>query len=315
MAVYLITGGAGFIGSHLAQELAGQGHRVRVLDNFTTGRRENLEEVSGAVEVLEGDIRDRETVRGAMAGVDFVLHHAALVSVTASVADPATTHDVTATGTLNVLLAAHRASVERVVVASSCAVYGDAERLPASEAQVPRPLSPYAAAKLAGEAYACALSGSSGLPAVCLRYFNVYGPRQDPGGDYAAVIARFTARMLAGQPPVIYGDGSQTRDFIYVQDVVRANLLACHADGAVGRVINVATGRSVSVLALAAALNRVLGTVLEPVFAPPRPGDVLHSRAAVDLAERALGFRAQIGLEAGLGRLVRYVQEHPAPGA
>ena len=300
MAQYLVTGGAGFIGSHIVEALVRRGQRVRVLDNLSTGRRENLANVIGSVELVVGDVGCLDQVRPAMSGVDYVLHEAALVSVPQSMADPQSTHEVNVTGTLNVLIAAREAAVGRVVLASSCAVYGDNDSLPLKETCTPRPLSPYAASKLIGETYCQTFFAAYGLPTVCLRYFNVFGARQNPNGDYAAVIPRFVGRMKTGQPPVIYGDGEQTRDFVYVADVVRANLAACKGPRAVGQVLNVASGQRIPLLQLVDTLNAALGTQLAPEFKPERKGDIRHSGGDGGRMAELLGLGVATSLAEGL---------------
>jgi UDP-glucose 4-epimerase len=308
LSKFLITGGAGFIGSHLAESLVGRGSTVRILDNFSTGRRENLAAVSGKVEVFEGDIRDRNAVRAAVAGMDFVLHQAALVSVTQSVEDPEETLAVNVEGTLHVLQAAREAGVRKVVLASSCAVYG-AGRIPAREDQAPMPLSPYAASKEACESFAASYFASFHLPCVCLRYFNVFGPRQDFHSPYSGVIAIFSARILAGQPVIIYGDGRQTRDFIYVGDVVRANILACESDRADGRAVNIGTGRGRTLLELASELAALCGARPKVEFTHPRTGDIRHSRCAPARARALLGFSPQTDFRNGLEATVRWQRD------
>jgi len=273
-----------------------------VLDNLSTGRPENLANVIGSVELVVGDVRRLDQVRPAMSGVDYVLHEAALVSVPQSMADPQSTHEVNVTGTLNVLIAAREAAAKRVVLASSCAVYGDNDSLPLKETCAPRPLSPYAASKLIGETWCQTFFAAFGLPTVCLRYF-VFGARQNPNGDYAAVIPRFVGRMKTGQPPVIYGDGEQTRDFVYVADVVRANLAACEGPRAVGRVLNVASGQRISLLQLVDTLNAALGTQLAPEFKPERKGDIRHSAGDGGRMAELLGLGVATSLAEGLKQL------------
>jgi UDP-glucose 4-epimerase len=301
--MYLITGGAGFIGFHLVEALLERGERVRVLDDFSTGHRENLAAVAKHIELLEGDVADPATVECAVAGCDYVLHLAAIVSVQASLKDPRHTHRVNAGGTLNVLEAARRADVRRVVFASSAAVYGNHTTLPLQEELPLHPLSPYAASKAVGEMYCRAFHASYGLPAVALRFFNAYGPRQDPTNPYSGVISIFAARMTRGERPVIYGDGRQTRDFVYVADVVRAVLLACEQKAAVGRVFNVAGGGQTTILELATGLNQTLDTNLTPTFAPARAGEVRFSQGNARQARETLGWETQISLREGLSRL------------
>ncbi len=296
---YLVTGGAGFIGSHLVETLVRRGDEVRVLDNFSSGKRANLAAVREAITLIEGDLRDWETVRAATQGVDYVLHAGALASVPASVDDPLTTHAVNATGTLHILLAAREAGVKRVVFSSSASVYGQ-QPPPHHEALAPQPLSPYAASKLTGEAYGRAAWEVYGVPFVALRYFNVFGPRQDPASQYAAAIPIFISRLLRGEPPIIFGDGLQARDFIYVADVVEANLRACTSEKAVGQVINVAGGRSVTLLELLDTLNLLLETKHVPVFAPPRAGDVRLSAALITRMQDLLDFTPRVDLATGL---------------
>lgn len=303
----LVTGGAGFIGSHIVQELAQQGGQVRVLDNFATGRRENLQ-IPG-LEIVEGDIRDLDAVRRAMNGVDYVLHQAALSSVPRSIADPLTTNEVNVCGTLNVLAAARDAHIRRVVYASSSSVYGDNPTLPKHEELPTRPLSPYAVSKLTGENYCCAFFNVYGLPTVSLRYFNVFGPRQDPASQYAAVIPKFVASLLRGEPPTIYGDGTQSRDFTFVANVVQANLLACEREQAIGQVMNVACGERHTLLDLYGHLEALTGVELEPVFAEPRGGDVKHSLAAIDRARQALGYAPVVDWREGLRRTVEWYKD------
>ncbi len=306
MPAYLVTGGAGFIGSNAVAELLERGETVRVLDNFSTGRRANLAPFRNQIDLVEGDLRDPDAVRQAVEGIRFVLHLGALPSVPASIEDPLTTHAVNATGTVTLLIAAREAGVERVVLASSCAVYGDSPLLPKHEEMLPAPQSPYAASKLAAE-YSCrAFSEVFSLATVALRYFNVYGPRQDPASQYAAVIPNFITAMLDRRSPTIYGDGGQSRDFVYVSDVVEASLLACSAREAAGRVLNVAVGQRHSLLDLVETLNEVLGTRMVPRHAPPRPGDVRHSLADVSAAEAALGYRSRFSFREGLGRTVAW---------
>src|SRR4051812_13130561 len=297
----LVTGGAGFIGSHVVERLLAAGREVRVLDNLSSGRRENLTG-AGEAELIEGDVRDRPAVAGALAGCEAVVHLAALVSVQASIADPLASQAINVAGTLNVLLEAHAAGVRRVVFASSAAVYGPHVELPAREDAAPAPISPYGADKLAGEGYCSALGEVLGLETVVLRYFNVFGPRQDPGSEYAAVIPKFVEAFRAGRPPTIFGDGEQSRDFVSVADVARANLLALDATEA-GFTANVARGEPVTLNELVAALRELTGSDLQAVHAGPRPGDIRHSTAAVEVAERALGFRAEVSLADGLREL------------
>jgi UDP-glucose 4-epimerase len=296
---YLVTGGAGFIGSHIVEALLARGERVRVLDNFSTGNRSNLAGLT-AIEIIEGDIRDERLVQDALHDIDYVIHQAAVVSVPQSMSDPATTHTVNVDGTLNLLKAARQAGIKRMVLASSCAVYGDNADLPLTEMSQTKPLSPYSASKLIGEVYCQTYQRAFGVPTVCLRYFNIYGPRQDPNGAYAAAIPKFVQRMTNGQAPVIYGDGQQTRDFVHVSDVVRANLLACTAEPASGQVLNVATGRGVSLLQLVDHINQLLGTAYAPDFRPPRVGDIKHSCGSGQKLAALLDFTPQVSLRDGL---------------
>jgi nucleoside-diphosphate-sugar epimerase len=304
MACYLVTGGAGFIGSHIATALLQRGEKVRILDNFSTGQRENVSAVEGA-EVVEGDIRSYHIVRGVMSGVDFVLHEAALPSVPRSVCDPITSNDVNVTGTLNVLSAARDAGVQRLVFASSSSVYGTNAALPKRETMLACPLSPYAVSKLAGENYCRAFTQIYGFETVMLRYFNVFGPRQSSRSEYAAVIPRFVHAFLEGRSPMVFGDGTQTRDFTFVDNVVAANLAACDLDGVVvGQTFNVAAGRPVSILELVRTLKDVFGSAIEPVFQPPRPGDVPHSYADIEAAREGLGYEPRVEFHEGLRRTV-----------
>jgi nucleoside-diphosphate-sugar epimerase len=309
MKSYLVTGAAGFIGSNIVEELVRRGERVRALDNLSTGKRSNIEPFLGNIDFVEGDITDSSVVAEAMQGVDYVLHQAALPSVPRSVADPLVSHEINATGTLKVLLAARDAGVKRLVFASSSSVYGDSPTMPKHEGMPTQPRSPYAVNKLAGEEYTRIFASLYGLPTVALRYFNVFGPRQDPHSAYAAVIPAFVAAMLENRQPTIYGDGTQTRDFTYVSNVVHANLLACESSSADGMALNVACGESFSLLDLVKHINRLLGTNIEPLFEPERKGDVKHSLAAIDQARERLGYAPQVSFEEGLARTVSYMRD------
>jgi nucleoside-diphosphate-sugar epimerase len=306
MAHVLVTGGAGFIGSHLVEALLRRSDRVRVFDNFSTGRHENVKHLHDDIELIEGDLRDFDAVRRAVAGVEVVFHQAALASVQRSVDDPMTTNAVNVTGTLHVLMAARDAGVRRVVFASSSSVYGDTPTLPKVETQAPQPLSPYAVSKLAGEQYCMAFSVVYGLPSIALRYFNVFGPRQDPHSEYAAVIPRFIDRMVRGLPPIIYGDGLQSRDFTYIENVVDANLAAADAPASCSTVFNVGAGERTSLLDLAAQINHVLGSRLTPDHHPPRAGDVRHSLASIEAISQTLGYAPRITLAEGLARTIEW---------
>lgn len=307
MSLYLVIGGGGFIGSNIVERLVHMEEKVRVLDNFSTGKRENVASWLDCIDLIEGDIRDPEAVRQAIKGVDYVLHQAALPSVPRSVADPLSTHQVNATGTLNVLVAARDAGAKRLVYASSSSVYGNSSELPKREDMPPNPISPYAVSKLAGENYCQAFYQVYGLETVCLRYFNVFGPRQDPASQYAAVVPKFITAMLDGQPLVIYGDGTQSRDFTYVENVVQANLLACQAKGVGGEVFNVACGQRFTLLELVEGLERATGKQAEPEFAPPRTGEVKHSQAAIEKTCGQLQYRPVVRFEEGLRRTVAFL--------
>ncbi len=319
MRKYLVTGGAGFIGSNLTEYLLQGGHFVRVLDNFSNGKPENLafvSEIPGAnerFELVEGDIRDYETCLKACQDMDYVLHQAALGSVPRSVKDPDTYQQVNATGTLNMLRAAAETRVKRLVYAASSSAYGDVDKekaTPKREDMCPAPLSPYAVTKLTGEYYCQIFPSLYGLETVVLRYFNVFGPRQDPHSQYAAVIPKFITALLKGEPPTIFGDGEQSRDFTYVENVVRANLAACEAGAeAVGQVINIACGANISINALFKLIASLIGSEIEPVYAPPRPGDVRHSLADISKAKRLLGLKEVVPLEEGLKRTISWYKE------
>lgn len=310
LAFYLVTGGAGFIGSHIVEELVQRGERVRVLDNLSTGRMANLVHSLQHIDFIKGDLRDLPAVRQAVEGVDYVLHQAALPSVPRSINDPLTTHTANTTGTLHLLVAARDAGVGRVVYASSSSVYGDSPSLPKRENMLPCPMSPYAVSKLTGEHYCCVFNEVYGLETVCLRYFNVYGPRQDPISQYAAVIPKFITAMLRGEAPVIYGDGCQSRDFTYVSNVVGANLLAATVPGVAGRVLNAACGQRHSLLDLVATLNEILGTHFAPVHSDSSPGDVRHSQADITAAQETIGYRAEVDFEEGVRRTVAWYRAH-----
>jgi nucleoside-diphosphate-sugar epimerase len=304
MAHWLVTGGAGFIGSHLAQTLLGRGERVRIADNLSTGHRRNLDVLGDRPEVLVGDLADPAFAQEAVAGVDYVLHQAAIPSVPRSVADPLTSHRANLDATLAVLLAARDAGVRRVVYAGSSSAYGDTPVLPKREDMPPNPLSPYALQKLVGEQYLQMFTKLYGLDTVTIRYFNVFGPRQDPSSPYSGVIALFVSRLLRGQAPSIVGDGEQTRDFTYVDNVVDGVLRAATAPAATGEVINVATGTRISINQLADSLQRVLGVDIPPVHVPPRQGDVRDSLADITKARTLLGYQPLVSLDEGLRRTV-----------
>lgn len=306
----LVTGGGGFIGSHLAEALLAAGHDVRVLDDFSTGKRENLKAFSGRLEIVEGDVRDSAAAAAAVRGREAVFHLAALPSVPRSFRDPFSSFAVNAGGAVKVLEAARRAGVRRFVYSSSSSVYGDVAAEAKSEDLEPRPLSPYAVSKLSGESMCRLYRRVYGMETVSLRYFNVFGPRQDPRSEYAAVIPRFIRDALGGSRPTVYGDGRQTRDFTYVANVVRANLLALAAGPAAeGEVFNVACGEEMELLDLVEALGELTGKKLEPVFEPARPGDVRRSRAAIGRAREVLGYRPEVGWEEGLEKTIAWFRE------
>jgi nucleoside-diphosphate-sugar epimerase len=303
LETYLVTGGAGFIGSHIVEALLKRGASVRVLDNLSTGFADNLAPFRQDIDLRNDDIRNPDAVQAAVQGVDVIIHLAALASVQRSIQDPLTTNAVNVNGTLNLLEAARTSSVSRFVFSSSSSVYGDTPTLPKVETMPVEPLSPYAVSKLAGERYCTVWSQVYGLPAIALRYFNVFGPRQDPRSDYAAVIPRFAAAMQAGRAPTIYGDGLQSRDFTYVENVVEANLAAATAPAAVSGYFNIATGDRITLLDLVAKLNTLLGTDLAPLHEPARVGDILHSQADIEMAGEILNWEPSVGFDEGLRRL------------
>jgi nucleoside-diphosphate-sugar epimerase len=314
---YLVTGGAGFIGSHLVEHLVAGGEEVVVLDDLSTGRRENLTAVWREIRFVEGSVTHRETCQRVMEGVDCVLHQAAVTSVQRSVDEPLAVHDVNATGTLHVLLAARDAGVRRVVLAGSTSAYGDSEQLPNREDHVTRPLSPYAASKLAGEAYCHAWGATYGLETIVLRYFNIFGPRQDPNSQYAAVVPKFITAALRGHAPVIYGDGGQTRDFVYVANAVHANLLASRAPSVrvSGQVFNVGSGQSVSVNELWTRIAMLADVDLVPIYAPGRPGEVRESLATIRKAQELMGYDPVVDFDEGLRCTVDSFRRAPTGAA
>jgi nucleoside-diphosphate-sugar epimerase len=307
--LYLITGGAGFIGSHLVEWLVSNDHRVRVIDNLSTGNRRNIESFLEEIEFIECDIRNLDLVTEAMEGVDYVLHQAAVPSVPRSVKDPLTSNSANVEGTLNVLLAARDANVKRVVYASSSSVYGDTPVLPKHEDMKQAPRSPYAVSKLAGELYCQAFYHTYGLETVALRYFNVFGPRQDPKSQYAAVVPKFISALLQNNPPTVFGHGEQSRDFTYVQNVVEANLLAAKAPNVAGEVVNIACGERLTINELARMLAEIIGVNTDPEHTPPRAGDVLHSLADISKATKLLGYRGEIHIHDGLKQTVEWYRE------
>ncbi|MFH1266540.1 MAG: SDR family oxidoreductase [Planctomycetota bacterium] len=309
MRTFLVTGGAGFIGSHIAEALVERGDKVRVLDNLSTGHLSNLEGFRDRIEFVEGDLVDAPLVAKVVEGVDCIFHEAALASVPRSVEAPLDTNAACVTGTLTLLDTARRAGVRRVVYAGSSSVYGDQPSSSKRETDLPAPISPYGAAKLAAELYCQAFSATYGLETVTIRYFNVFGPRQDPNSQYSAVIPLFITAMLAGREPVVYGNGLQSRDFTFVANVVHANLLAADAPGASGRVLNAANGKSIDLLELLAAINRLLGTQVKPVHEPPRPGDIRESMADITLARTLLGYEPQVDFHEGLRRSIDYYRQ------
>jgi nucleoside-diphosphate-sugar epimerase len=311
MARVVITGGAGFIGSNIAQALVKRGDQVVILDDFSSGRRVNLEAIADRIHLIEGDIRDPRAVREAMRGADYVFHEAALPSVVRSIEDPESSHDVNINGTLRVLQGAREAGVQRLVYAASSSAYGETPELPKVETMAPQPISPYGAAKLLGEQYCAVWTRVFGLPCVALRYFNVFGPGQSPSSEYAAVIPKFITMMQAGQAPTLHGDGSQTRDFCFIDNVVEANLKALTAADAPGHVYNIACGQRYSLLDMVAAINAALGTRIQALHGPARAGDIHDSLADITAARRDLGYTASVDFAEGLRRAVQWYATRP----
>lgn len=311
MSLYLVTGGAGFIGSNIVEELLKQNARVRVLDNFATGKRENLEPFKSKIEFLELDICNLSDLKVAMKGVQFVFHQAAIPSVPKSILDPINSHNVDLTGTLHVLWAAKQAGVKRVVYAGSSSAYGDSPILPKREDLPAKPISPYGLMKYSGEEYCRLFNSLYGLETVSLRYFNVFGPRQDPSSQYSGVLSRFISGMLRGESPTILGDGEQSRDFTYVANVVRGNLLACQAVEAAGKMYNIACGRSVTLNQVVDSLNKLLGTDIPSTYASPRVGDIQHSLADISRAAKDLKYTPLVDFDTGLKLTVEWYRENP----
>jgi nucleoside-diphosphate-sugar epimerase len=313
MAHYLVTGGAGFIGSHLCEELIRRGERVRVVDSLITGKRENLAHLP-QVEFLQGDLADIDVARRAVQGIEYVLHQAAIPSVPRSVEDPVTSNRANIDASLSVLVAARDAGVRRVVYAGSSSAYGNSETLPKVETMPTAPLSPYALQKLVAEQYCQMFTSLYGFETVTIRYFNVFGPRQDPSSPYSGVISLFISALCEDRRPTIYGDGEQTRDFTYVANVVDGVLRACHAPGASGEIINVATGGRISLKQLFETVKRKVGSQLEPIYSEPRAGDVRDSQADIGKAERLLGYTPSVSFDDGLGRTVAWYRESMVAG-
>ena len=316
MSMVLVTGGAGFIGSHIVHRLLSLGHKPRVLDNFSSGHRENIADIASQFELIEGDIRDPAVCERAAEGAEVILHLGAIPSVPLSVDQPRDSHDANATGTFNILMAAKETGVKRVVYSASSAAYGDTPTLPKHETMTPAPLSPYAVAKLAGEHYCSCFAGVYGLETISLRYFNVFGARQDPNSQYAAVIPAFVTRMLAGQSPIVFGDGEQSRDFCYIDNVVDANLLAAGilpSGGGLerlsGEVVNIACGDRISLNRIIARINELIGTELKPDYQAARPGDVKHSLADISEAKRVIGYEPKIMLDEGLRLSIEWFKQ------
>ena len=309
MEKYLVTGGAGFIGSNIVEELLKRNHKVRVIDNFITGKRENIEPFLNDIELIEEDIRDIDAVRKAVSGVDYVLHQAALRCVPKSVDNPALTNDINVNGTLNVLIASKEAGVRRVIYASSSSVYGDCKTYPEREDFILKPISPYAVSKLTGEYYGYTFGETFGLEVISLRYFNVFGPRQNPESKYSAVIPAFISRMLDGKPPIVESDGNQSRDFTYVENVVAANLAAAKREGIKGEIINVACGISYSVLDIVRNLNEFLGKDFKPEFVPARRGDVRKTAADISKMRKILCIEPKVDFKSGLKKTLEWFQD------
>ena len=307
---YLVTGGAGFIGSNIVQALVKRGERVKVIDNFVSGKKANLRALLDKIELIEGDIRDLPLLRKITKGVDYVLHQAALRSVPKSVKDPLLFNEVNIAGTLNVLLAAKEAAVKRVVFASSSSIYGKTNKFPEKENHLPFPISPYAASKLAGEHYCHVFSKVYGLETVTLRYFNVFGPRQSLESKYAVVVPKFILSMFAGQSPPVHGDGKQSRDFTYIDNVIQANILAVTVPGISGEVFNIACGKEHTVLQLMAYLNKIVGKDIQPKFTSPRPGDVPRTIADISKAKKLLGLKIEVDFRQGLKKSVEWFEAH-----
>ncbi len=315
MPRYLVTGGAGFIGSHIAEALVARGDKVCVLDNLSTGSLDNLAAFRSEIDFIQADLLDGDAVKQACQDIDVVFHQAALASVPRSIERPLDTHAACATGTLNLLDGARRSGVKRVVYAGSSSAYGNQPFMSKREHDLPSPLSPYAAAKLTGEMYCQAFYASYGLETVVIRYFNVFGPRQDPNSEYSAVIPKFVVAMLAGKRPTVFGDGTQSRDFTYIENVVAGNLAAAEASGAAGRTFNVACGSQHSLLDLIASINRVLDLKIEPTFVEPRTGDVRESLADIAAARKWLGYEPRVDFEEGLRRSIAYYAQLAQPVA
>jgi len=310
MAVYVVTGGGGFIGSHIVENLVRQRNTVKVIDDFSTGKRGNVEAFKNDVEIIEADLAETKNLTQFLKGTDYVIHQAAIPSVPKSILDPLKSHNANVNGTLNLLLACRDAGVKRVVYASSSSLYGDSPTLPKNESMMPNPLSPYGAQKLFAEMYCQVFTKAYGLETVSLRYFNVFGPRQDSTSQYSGVLALFIPAVLQGRRPTIYGDGLQSRDFTYVQNVVEANLLACKVPGIGGQVFNVACGDRITVNSMLHQINKIVGVDISPVYAEPRSGDIKHSQADITRAREHLGYEPKVSFEEGLRATVEWYRKN-----
>jgi nucleoside-diphosphate-sugar epimerase len=310
MAGYVVTGGAGFIGSHIVEELLRRNETVKVIDNFSTGKRANLKPFEGAAEIIDADISQAKNLAQLLKGADYVIHQAAIPSVPKSIIDPVKSHEANVNGTLQLLVACREAGVKRVVYASSSSLYGDSPTLPKHEGMMPNPLSPYGAQKLFGETYCQVFTKSYGLETVSLRYFNVFGPRQDATSQYSGVLALFIPAVLEGRRPTIYGDGEQSRDFTYVKNVVEANLLACKAPAVAGQFFNIACGDRITVNSMLQHINKITGKDISPVYADARAGDIKHSQADITRAKERLIYEPRVSFEEGLRDTIEWYREN-----